>query len=322
MIRITARVLAILGAILALVLVACQTEAETTAPAEIPRAAILVIGTIGVDAEEKAGKEEEFRQLVDYVGRELGAYGIRKGELVIAESPVKMATLMRQGKVDIFIDSVFPAFVVNKLAGSEPFLSRWKSGVEKYHAVIFTKSDSGITSLDDLKGKMITFAHPASTSRYFLPKSHLLERGYTLTEKSNPTDQVAPDEIGYYFSDYRKVNTLEDVLSGVAAAASMKESDLDESLEELGEARGTVRIISNTIDVFRHLVVVRRDLDPELKVALQEVLVAMDKTPEGQVVLKEFNKTKKFALFEPDGDEVFQAMRQHVELVEKEIVQQ
>ena len=322
MIRTTARVLAILGATLALVLVACQTEAETRAPEEIPREAILVIGTIGVDAAEKTGKEEDFREFVDYVGSKLGAYGIRKGEFAIAESPVKMATLMRQGKVDIFIDSVFPAFVVNKLAGSEAFLSRWKNGVEKYHAVIFTKSDNGIISLDDLKGKMITFAHPASTSRYFLPKSHLLERGYTLTEKSNPTDQVAPDEIGYYFSDYRKVNTLEDVLSGVAAAGGTKESDLDKSLEDLGETRGTVRVISNTIDVFRHVVVVRRNLDPELKVALQEVLVGMEKTPEGQVVLKGFEKTKKFALFEPKGDEAFQAIRQHVELVEKEIVQQ
>jgi len=316
-----ARFVAFVGAMLALVLVACQTEAETRAPAEIPREATLVIGTIGVDAEEKAAKEEEFREFVDYVGSKLGAYGIRKGELVIAESPVKMATLMRQGKVDIFIDSVFPAFVVNKLAGSQPFLSRWKNGVEKYHAVIFTKSDNGITSLDDLKGKMIAFAHPASTSRYFLPKSHLLDRGYTLTEKSNPTDQVAPNEIGYYFSDYRKVNTLEDVLSGVAAAGGTKESDLDESLEGLGETRGKVRIISNTIDVFRHMVVVRRNLDPELKDALQEVLVGMDETPEGQVVLKAFKKTKKFALIEPNVDEAFQAMRQHVELVEKEIVQ-
>ena len=321
MIRTTARVLAILGAILALVLVACQTEGETRAPAEIPREARLVIGTIGVDADEKAEKEEEFREFVDYVGSKLGAYGVRKGEFAIAESPVKMATLMRQGKVDIFIDSVFPAFVVNKLAGSEPFLSRWKGGVEKYHAVIFTKSGNGITSLDDLKGKMIAFAHPASTSRYFLPKSHLLERSYTLTEKSNPTGQVGPDEIGYYFSDYRKVNTLEDVLSGVAAAGGTKETDLDESLEELGETRGTVRVISNTIDVFRHLVVVRRNLDPELKVALQEVLVGMDKTPEGQAVLKRFKETKKFALFEPDVDQAFQAIRQHVELVEKEIVQ-
>ena len=93
---------------------------------------------------------------------------------------------MRQAKVDLYVDSAFASIVVNQPSVAELFLSRWKKGVEKYHSTIFVRRGEGIDSLDDLKGKMIAFEDPGSTSAYFLPKAELLGERVQVDRKAGP----------------------------------------------------------------------------------------------------------------------------------------
>jgi phosphonate transport system substrate-binding protein len=48
-------------------------------------------------------------------------------------------------------------------------------GTTGYYAIGFAKADSGITSMDDAKGKVFAFADPNSTSGYLVPGAELTE---------------------------------------------------------------------------------------------------------------------------------------------------
>ena len=114
-------------AVLALGLVACG-GLKSVNPAEPARESTLVLGITVPNPEEDQDKLNEYRAYIDFMVGRLGAQGITRGKIVMARSPVEMAKLIRQGKVDITQDSLFPALVVNKLSGSEPLLNRWKKG--------------------------------------------------------------------------------------------------------------------------------------------------------------------------------------------------
>ena len=315
---------AIALAVLSLALAACGGGADTSptraATVENARDATIIIGTVVPDPTEDDKKIGQARPLADYLAQRLSAFGITRAEVLLTRSPVELAKLMRQGKIDVYYDTIFPSFVVNKLADSQLFLARHKKGVERYHAVIFVKGESGIGSLDDLQGKMIAFEDPGSTSAYFLPKAELLKRGYTLTEKSNPEDAVGPNEIGYYFT-LSDEQVVADVINGVASAGGQQEREIYAYLDANGQPKESAEILFNTSEVYRAVLSVRKDLDPGLVVALKEVLLGMDGTAEGRAALDAFSKTKKFSEFMPNPSAALAPMAQLATLVEKEIVQ-
>ncbi|WP_118133990.1 phosphonate ABC transporter substrate-binding protein [Oceanicella sp. SM1341] len=65
-------------------------------------------------------------------------------------------------------DAVTPILTVQQLDGSTG-----------YYSVMVARADSGITSLEDMKGKHLGFADPNSTSGYLIPSVVLSQEGYT-----------------------------------------------------------------------------------------------------------------------------------------------
>jgi phosphonate transport system substrate-binding protein len=51
-----------------------------------------------------------------------------------------------------------------------------------YHSIGFARKDSGITSLDDMKGKSFAFGDPNSTSGYLIPSIEIPAEGYSMDE--------------------------------------------------------------------------------------------------------------------------------------------
>ena len=47
-------------------------------------------------------------------------------------------------------------------------------GSTGYYSIGFARADSGITSIDDAKGKVFAFADPNSTSGYLVPGAELI----------------------------------------------------------------------------------------------------------------------------------------------------
>jgi phosphonate transport system substrate-binding protein len=305
-----------------------QAPEEKLAPAVLIEngadTATFKIGVLAADADEKIYKQAAFEPIAEYLTGKLDSYGITKAKVVTAKTSAEMAKLMRQGDVDMFVDSPFSPFIVAKLAEAEPFVNGWRKGNEKYSSIIFTRTESGINTLEDLKGRMICFEDSSSTSGYLLPKAELLNRGYTVTRKSEATDPVAPDEIGYYFT-FTDVKVVEDAVKGIAAACSTKQADVDNYLETNRLPVESVRTILTSIDVFQRIAVIRKKIDPELKQALKQILLGMEQTVEGRAALDkaaDAGEMNKFGEFLPSADVAFAEFEPLSNLVEEEIVRQ
>ena len=301
---------------------------------EPPREATLVLATIADNPQEEKDKDAEAVGLLPYLVKKLSAFGITHAKLVYCHSPAEMAQWMKEGKVDVYDESPFASYIENRLSGTDEVIAnRWKNYNEKFGGVLFTKAAGPIKTLDDLKGKLIAFRGDTSTTQYFLQKVQLIKQGYKLVEVKSPTAKVGPDEIGYYFAWSSRDKVTEDVMDGVAAAGGNSDEFIEKLLghhgtEEGGRSRHPragvpeitkedLRILARSPLVTRRVVTIRKTLDPRLKAAIKDLLLAMDSNPEGQAILKSFGPAEKFTAI--DATAAYAGIADQGELIEDEV---
>lgn len=242
--------------------------------------------------------EEHFRDFVRYVTRKLSSGPEIEGKVLIASTPLDLAKLLEQRKVDFYMESAYPTYVINFTHGAgKLLLRRWKGGMADYHSVIFARRDSGMKRLEDLKGKTIVFEDAGSTSGYLLPKLFLQRRGLKLTEKSRFDGDHPATDIGYVFAGTQE-KLVDAVLTKQAAAGAFSDDDFG-GLEE--KKRADIAILAQTERLPRHLLSVRTDLAPALAGRLEAILLAMHEDPEGRQILHKADGTTKFDML-PGGE--------------------
>ena len=230
---------------------------------------------------------------VDYIAKKLAPLGFTGGRILVVDKVSQLAQAIREGKVDLFHDSVVPIMVLSRWTGSIPILRQWKYEEADYYSVILVRKDSGINSLSDLKGRVIAFDEPHSTSAHILPRMLLAEKQLKLVQVIAPGG-AEPDAVGFiHSSDDNAPHLL--VLGKVdAAATSHREFQILRP-----EIRDGLKIIARTKSVPRQVISVRKDLDPKIVAALREILINMDKDPEGQAALKGQQRTTKIDKIPP-----------------------
>jgi phosphonate transport system substrate-binding protein len=291
---------------------ATETPQVATEPPAPPAAGgqVIVLGDISDDPGEVI---EGTQPLADYMAAQLGDFGITTGQVRVTENADAMAQLLDDGEVDLYFDSVFPATMISDASGAQPFLRRWRFGVEEYYTVIFASVESGITSVEDLPGHMIALDNPFSTSGYLLPAVSLIERDLRLVGKQSYDDPVADGEVGFVFS-YDDENTLQWVLSGLVAAGATDDYNYYEAFPP--EVTEKLVVLAKTESVPRQVVVARPGMDAELLEAIKQILITAHESEEGRVALESFSQTSRFDEF-PEGIEAAQdRMREMMEIVQ------
>lgn len=128
------------------------------------------VGLLG--GENEADRLRRHECLVEQLGEKLGVpielypasdyAGVMQGLLA---GQLDAASLGASGYAGIYLqnpEAVEPVFVALENDGSDG-----------YYAMMYTRSDSGIENLDDMRGKSLAFADPNSTSGYLVPKAEL-----------------------------------------------------------------------------------------------------------------------------------------------------
>jgi phosphonate transport system substrate-binding protein len=239
----------------------------------------LRIGTISSSPKKNL---TDYSLLAGYIKSKLG---LKNVEVIVARTPLEMAVLLKQNKEDVFIDNPFSSYALHATSGSDIVLNTIEDGASSYRSVFIVTQAGKMQKLSDLNGKMIAFKESDSASAYFLPKAELRRRGFTLTEKDGPNSKVNREEIGYYFSNDTEA-TIEHLFKGKVPAGAMSESNFKEYIDEY---EGRFKVIDYTPLIAQHVVSFKKELDPNLKQAVIETLLAAHQAPTGVKAMKELD---------------------------------
>jgi phosphonate transport system substrate-binding protein len=293
--RMHARQLSVLPAIAALVCGFFAANAAEQAPESVKAQTV----SLGIVSEiNQSLIADHFSDFVRYVAGKLSSASDIEGKVVIAPTPFQLARLIEQRKVDFYMESPYPTYLVNDVQGvARLMLRRWKGGMAEYRSLIFTKKNGEINRLDDLRGKVFVFESPDSTSGHFLPRHFLTRKGFKFIDKSRFNPEALATDIGYLFAGSQE-KVVDWVLTKKAAAGAFSDDDyarLDE------KKRSDIIILAETERLPRHLVSVRKDFSPALADRLEKILLSMHENDQGRKILKNTDDTTKFDLL-PEGD--------------------
>jgi phosphonate transport system substrate-binding protein len=257
----------------------------------------ITIGTISINPMEVI---KIMTPLAKYIALNLDDKNISDGKVLIARDTETMARYMNEGKVDIFIESEFPALLVNIATGNKIVLRRWKGGVREYRSVIIAKKD--IKTLDQLKGGTITFDHPYSTSGYFVPKTMLLNKGFNVIPFKKNDQPGRASAISYIFSNADE-NSYYMVLKGAVKAGVMDEPSY---LQFVKEYHDSLNVLYRSSAIPRQVVIFNKKLSEKIKHKLTSLLMDMDRDAAGSTILRNYQNTTKFDLLSnDDADKLF-----------------
>src|SRR5690606_32775113 len=158
---------------------------------------VLVLGRISDDPK---AHYEQLKPLLDYVVPRMADVGITEGRILMARDTQQMSSYLRRGRVDWVTETSANAMRLQDRAGVQPLLLTERNGAGTYRSITFVRRDSGITRLDDLRGRTIAFQNTSSTSAYVLPALQLLQQGLPLQILLSPMDRPAPNAVGYLFA--------------------------------------------------------------------------------------------------------------------------
>jgi phosphonate transport system substrate-binding protein len=151
-------------------------------------------------------------------------------------------------------------------------------GTSTYHGYIFVRKDSGIRTAADMKGKRFAFVERATLAGYVFPLAYFKGNGI-----SNLHAYLGES----FFAGSHDAAILS-VLNKEADIGAAKNTIYDQMSAENPRIEKELVILAASSVVPQNCLAVRNNLDPELKNALQQALLDMDKNDEGKEALRRF----------------------------------
>lgn len=292
----------------------CHTQAQTDVASTTTRTTF-VVGKVS----DNPRKHYQFlKPMADYLADQLRDLGYTEGKVLMAKNNRQMVRYLTQGKVDLVTETAFSAVVFQKKADAKLLLRKWKKGVPEYHTVIFARRDSGIESLQDLKGKKIAFEDRGSTTAFYVPASVLLRNRLQLEELDSLRSNPIAGKVSFVFSG-EEINTSIWVHKGLVDAGAFNNLDWEKDDHMPKRFHQDLQIIHKTKSFPRAIELVRRDLPSTVIARLKLILLSMHKTEEGQRVLRAYQRTKKFDEINDEMWQQLKEVRQVVDIVDREI---
>ncbi len=276
---------------------------------------ILVLGRISDDPKTHY---EQLKPLLDYVVPRMADVGIREGRVLMARDPQQMASYLRRGQVDWVTETAGTAMLLQQRSGAQPLLLTERDGVSSYRTVFFVRRDSGLKTLEDLRGRSVAFQNNASTSAYFVPAIELLRRRMSLSLLLSPMDKPAGGSVGYVFAR-SELNIGAWVHKRLVDAGTMSDLDWNNPDRVPVSYRQDMQVIHTTEPVPRALEMVRGDLDADVQARLREVLIEAAADPQARDALKYFFRTTRFMPIDGETRQVLERLRVGVVQVRSEV---
>jgi phosphonate transport system substrate-binding protein len=276
---------------------------------------ILVLGRISDDPKTHY---EQLKPLLDYVVPRMADVGIREGRVLMARDAQQMASYLRRGQVDWVTETAGTGMLLQERSGAQPLLLTERDGVGSYRTVFFVRRDSGLKTLDDLRGRSVAFQNNASTSAYFVPAIELLRRRMSLSLLLSPMDKPASGSVGYVFAR-SEINIGAWVHKRLVDAGVMSDIDWNNPARLPPSYRRDLQVVHMSEPVPRSLEMVRADLDPKVQARLRQVLIEAADDPRAAEALKYFFRTTRFTPIDEGTRGVLARLRSGVAQVRADV---
>jgi phosphonate transport system substrate-binding protein len=168
-------------------------------------------------------------------------------------------------------------------------------GTTTYVGQLNVRADSGISSLQDLKGKVMCWVDPNSTSGYIVPRIMLAANG------------IDPD------NDFAKTveagshpNVITAVYNGDCDAGASYDDARDSVEEDLPDVKEKVIVLATTTEIPNDSVSFSKDFPTDIRTQIIDALLAYAATDEGKEAL---NNLYNIAGLQKEDDSFYDAFR-------------
>jgi phosphonate transport system substrate-binding protein len=182
---------------------------------------------------------------------------------------------MGAGKAHIGWLNTFNYVLANEKYDVDVALVTERFGLPTYRGQLNVNANAGIESLADLKGKVMCWTDPNSTSGYIIPRIMLAANG------------VDPD------NDFAKTveagshnNVITQVYNGECDAGASYDDARNSVEDDLPDVKDVVLILDYTSDIPNDSVSFIKDFPPEMRESIVNALLDIAQTEEGQVALQ------------------------------------
>ena len=207
---------------------------------------------------------EDVKPIADYLSQKMGV----KVEAFTASNYIGVVEGIGSGSVDFGIIPPFSAVLAQKQSNAKPLLtSKGKSGKSGYTAELYVRKDSGIKSLQDVKGKKVAFVDPSSSSGYIYPGAMLVKAGINLDK-----------DISYQFSGGHD-KSLQLLLNKDVDVIATFDGVEERYGKEFPAALTDIEKLASSDTIPGIMVTASSKMDKDLQDKLKQALLDMDKDP-------------------------------------------
>jgi phosphonate transport system substrate-binding protein len=237
---------------------------------------------------EEAATEQtrKFTPIANYLEKKLGM----KVEFTpVTDYPAAVEALVNK-RVDLVWFGGFTHVQANLRSGGKIIPIAQREEDTRFQSVFIAKTDSGIKTLADMKGKEISFGSQSSTSGHLMPRNFLLEA------------KIDPDK------DFKRVAysgahdaTIASVVSGRVAAAALDITVWKKFVAENKVDTKSVNVFYTTPPYFNYNWSVHADMPAAMRERVMKALLDLDPaTAEGKEILS-LNRATRYVPTKPEN---------------------
>ena len=213
------------------------------------------------------GLSEVYQPMVDAVNRQAAGFTVR---MESARDYPAYENKLRERTLDLAMVNPYQVIAAEKLG----YVIFGKMGDDtRNYGMIVVRKDSGIKTVNDLRGKTISFPSPTALIATMLPKFVLLKAGLNVERDAKPVYVGSIDSV------------VMNVYSGLSAAGGIYPGTWDEMKRQHPEIIDALEIKWRSVPLANTAFVARADMPNAHLNAIAKVLFDLDKTEEGRLIL-------------------------------------
>jgi phosphonate transport system substrate-binding protein len=261
--------------------------------------AVLRVGF--VPAEDAQQVIQNAQPIVEILRKQLGM----EVQPFVATDYTGVVEALRVNKLDVAFLTPASYVLAKNEANVRVALKSERKGSPYYYAAIITRADSGIRTLDDLRGKTFAFGDPVSTSANVFPRKMLHERGIDPVRDFKQILYSGGHDATVLAVLNRKVD------AGATYANSPDNNDTAwmRYLKHPDDVK-KIRPIAFSEPIPADNLVMNGSLDPAIAKKIEEIFLDLSRDPKGKQMLRDLYQIDGFVpATDQDYDSVRQAFR-------------